>query len=127
MRSRPAVGTGSAIALVTRVGPLDRDPREDSVEPRGSHQLRSPSSSIVAGTSTILTRVASMRMAAARPRPNILAKTSSPRTKDRNTVTMTAAPAVMTRADLASPSATASALSPVLSYSSLIRESRKTS
>jgi hypothetical protein len=40
---------------------------------------------------------------------------------------MTAAPAVMTRADLARPSATASALSPERSYSYLIRERRKTS
>ena len=63
----------------------------------------------------------------ARPMPNILPKTSWPSTKERNTVTITAAPAVMTLADLARPSATASALSPVLSYSSLIRDSRNTS
>ena len=93
----------------------------------GSHQLRSPSSSIVAGTSTIRTTVASMKIAAASPMPNILPKTSLPSTKERKTVIITAAPAVMTLADLARPSATASALSPVLSYSSLIRDSRNTS
>ena len=82
---------------------------------------------MVAGTSTIRMRVASMRTAAASPMPNILAMTSWPRTKERKTVTMMAAPAVMTRADLARPSATASALSPVRSYSSLIRDSRNTS
>ena len=61
----------------------------------------------MAGTSTIRTMVASMKTAAASPMPNILPKTSWPRTKERNTVTITAAPAVITRADLARPSATA--------------------
>ena len=68
-----------------------------------------------------------MRTATPRPRPNIFVSTASPSTKAKKTVTMTAALAVMTRADLASPSATARALSPVRSYSSLIRERRNTS
>ena len=46
---------------------------------------------------------------------------------DPNTTTMIAAAAVMTRAVMASPSATEFAASPVRSYSSLMRESRNTS
>ena len=44
-----------------------------------------------------------------------------------NTMTMMSAAAVMTRAVALRPSATARPLSPVRSYSSLMRESRKTS
>ena len=98
----------------------------------GSHQLRSPSSSIVAGTSTMRTIVASMSTAIAKPRPNIFSDRSSPRTKAPNTQNMMSAAAVMTLAVIASPSATAVPLSgvprrTVRSYSSLMRESRNTS
>jgi hypothetical protein len=46
---------------------------------------------------------------------------------ERNTATMMAAAAVITRAVRDSPRATAAALSPEESYSSRTRESRKTS
>ena len=49
----------------------------------GSHQLRSPSSSIVAGTSTSRTMVASRSTATASPKPNIFSDRSSPSTKRR--------------------------------------------
>ena len=77
----------------------------------GIHQLRSPSSSIVAGTSTMRTMVASISTAIARPRPNSLSWRSSPRAKAANTQNMISAAAVMTRAVAARPSATAVALS----------------
>ena len=94
---------------------------------RGSHQLRSPSSSIVAGTSTMRTTVASTNTAVARPMPASLRNTASSITKAPNTVTMIAAAAVITRAVLASPSATARRLSPVRTYSSRTRDRRNTS
>ena len=72
-----------------------------------------PSSSMVAGTRTIRTMVASTKIATARPSPNsLIARSSMPSTKDRKTVTMMAAAAVMTRAVAASPLATARLLSP---------------
>ena len=86
-----------------------------------------PSSSMVAGTSTIRTIVASMKMAVASPRPISLSTRRSPRTNDMNTAIMIAAAAVMTRAVEARPSATAVALSPLTRYSSRIRDSRNTS
>ena len=80
------------------------------------------------GTSTIRTRVASTRMATARPRPKTSRmRSGSPMTKDPKTHTMMAAAAVMTRPVEAIPSATAALLSPVRRHSSWIRESRKTS
>ena len=54
----------------------------------GNHQLRSPSSSIVAGTSTMRTIVASMSTATARPSPNSFSDRSSPSTNAENTHTM---------------------------------------
>jgi hypothetical protein len=50
----------------------------------GSHQLRAPSTSIVAGTSTIRTTVASTRITVARPRPAGLRNTASLSTKAPN-------------------------------------------
>ena len=82
---------------------------------------------MVAGTSTMRTTVASMKIAVARPSPKSLMVVASPSTKLPNTVTMMSAAAVITLAVDASPSATASALSPVRSYSSRIRDSRNTS
>jgi len=87
-----------------------------------------PSSSIVAGTRTIRTSVASTRTAVARPRPNSFStRIGSLMMKDPNTQTMIAAAAVITRAVAASPSGTAVALSPVRRNSSRMRESRNTS
>ncbi len=94
---------------------------------RGSHQFARPSSSMVAGTSTMRTSVASMSTATARPRPMSLMARSSATTKLPNTHTMMAAAAVITRAVDASPSTTARLLSPERSYSSLIEDSRNTS
>ena len=82
---------------------------------------------MVDGTMTIRMRVASMKMAAAKPMPNSLMMMLSPSTNDRKNVHMMAAAAVMTRAVAESPSATAWPLSPVFRYSSRMRESRKTS
>ena len=93
----------------------------------GIHQLASPSSFIVAGTSTIRTMVASTKMAVARPRPNILIAGSSPSTKPRKTEIMISAAEVITRAVLAMPRTTEASLSPVAAYSSRTRESRNTS
>jgi hypothetical protein len=93
----------------------------------GSHQLRSPSSFIVAGTSTIRTTVASSSTAVANPTPNILTIGSSPSTKAPNTLIMMRAAEVMTRAVAEMPSTTAASLSPRWRYSSRTRDSRKTS
>jgi len=89
--------------------------------------LRSPSSCITAGTSTIRTIVASTRIAVANPSPMSLRKTSGLRANAPNTATMMSAAAVMTRAVFASPSATARDVSPCLECSSRMRDSRKTS
>ena len=71
---------------------------------RGNHQLRSPSSSIVAGTSTIRTMVASISTADDRPSPTSFSTRTLPRMKLPKTHTMIAAAAVMTRAVEAKPS-----------------------
>jgi len=81
----------------------------------GSHQLRSPSSSIVAGTSTSRTSVASSSTATASPRPKIFSDRVEPSTNAPNTQNITAAAAVITRAVAATPSAMAPLLSPVSS------------
>ena len=73
------------------------------------------------------TTVASMRIATARPRPSIFSDGIGLATKLRKTTTMISAAEVTTRPVPARPRATDSALSPVRSYSSLMRESRKTS
>lgn len=68
---------------------------------------------MVAGTSTSLTTVASIRIATARPSPSIFTVGSSPSTNPENTETMISAAHVMTRAVLASPCTIASWASPV--------------
>src|SRR4029077_4964659 len=65
---------------------------------RGSHQFQRPSNSIVAGTITSRTMVASMKTAAARPKPINLIERRSATMKLANTHTMIAAAAVITRA-----------------------------
>ena len=62
---------------------------------RGDHQLRSPISVIVAGTSSVRTTVASTRTATAMPMPSCLISTSSPAAKPANTMTIRAAADVM--------------------------------
>ena len=58
---------------------------------------------MVAGTSTMRTSVASSNTATARPMPNILPLTSSPRTKAPKTLIMISAADVITRAVLDRP------------------------
>ena len=94
---------------------------------RGSHQLRSPSIAMVAGTRTIRTSVASSTIATAMPTPSIFTTTSTSPAKPRKTATMIAAALEMTRPVEASPRTTLPRGSPVCSQSSRTRESRKTS
>jgi hypothetical protein len=82
---------------------------------------------MVAGTRTIRTMVASIRMAVASPRPSIFSDGTGLATKLRKTAIMISAADVITRPVPARPLATDSALSPVRAYSSRIRESRNTS
>ena len=63
---------------------------------RGSHQFLSPSSSIVAGTRSMRTMVASKRIAVARPVPIIFIVRSNSSMNDPKTTTMIAAAAVIT-------------------------------
>jgi hypothetical protein len=69
--------------------------------------LRSPSSFIVAGSSTARTIVASIRIATARPTPSCFIDWFEPVANAANVTTMTAAALVMTPAVLLMPSATA--------------------
>ena len=94
---------------------------------RGIHQLRSPSSCITAGTSTIRTIVASIRIAAAMPMPISFRNTSGLSAKAPNTATMISAAAVITRAVRASPSVTACEVERPDRNSSRTRLSRNTS
>src|SRR5581483_4043070 len=94
---------------------------------RGSHQFHFPSSSIVAGTRTSRTSVASTAIATAFPRPSSLIDGTPVPTNTANTHTMISAALVIVRADAASPSATARSVDPVAAYRSRIRESRNTS
>src|SRR6266508_2492384 len=94
---------------------------------RGSHQFARPSSAMIAGTTTIRTIVASSRIAVDSPRPVILTSGDGLATKLRNTTVMISAAEVITRPVPAMPRATDSALSPVASYASRMRESRNTS
>src|SRR4029453_1182814 len=59
----------------------------------GSHQFLAPSSSMVAGTSSMRISVASSRTATARPKPNILRTRLSSTMNEPNTTTMMAAAA----------------------------------
>ena len=70
---------------------------------------------------------ASMKTAAASPRPNSLMIRSSPSMKEAKTVTMIAAAAVITRPVRASPRVTALVASLSRSHSSWMRDIRKTS
>jgi len=89
--------------------------------------LKSPSSRIVAGTTSARTSVASIATASAIPSPMALMMTTSARANAPNTAIMIAAAPVMRRPLFSRPSATARVLSPVRRYSSWIRESSSTS
>ncbi len=80
-----------------------------------------------AGTSTPRTSVASTRTASANPTPISLMKVTDEVAKARKMIAISAAAAETSRPVRSRPCATASRLSPVTTYSSLIRESRKTS
>ena len=82
---------------------------------------------MTAGTSSIRTTVASMKMAAAMPTPITLRNTSGLGMNAANTATMIAAAAVMTRPVPASPSTMARLLSRVRTHVSRIRLTRNTS
>src|SRR3546814_13357440 len=63
---------------------------------RGNHQFLSPRSSMEAGTRTVLTMVASIKIAVARARPNRLRMALGLNRHDAKTVVMIAAAAVIT-------------------------------
>src|SRR5690242_6286646 len=110
-RDAPPVGTGvgagvgvgvpSSIRILGRIRPSHF----------GSHQLAGPSNSMVAGTRTSRTSVASTNTATASPRPNILTVGSGSPRKLRKTLIMISAADVITRAVLARPSTTLRRLS----------------
>ena len=93
---------------------------------RGRYQFQSPSSFIADGTISVRTSVASSSTATARPKPICWNITRPPLAKPANTATMISAAPVMMPAVLPMPAATAAVLSPLRSYSSLMRLSRKT-
>ncbi|PWG11793.1 hypothetical protein DF268_19715 [Streptomyces sp. V2] len=93
----------------------------------GSHQARSPSICMTAGTMRQRMTTASRRIATARPSPNCWSMRSGLRTKAPKTTIMMAAAAVMTLPVEASPSRTDRAGSLVRVHSSWMRETRKTS
>ena len=93
----------------------------------GAHQLALPARRMNAGTRTARMRVASRMTARARPSPNSLMKVTWEVAKARKTTASKAAAAVTMRPVRSSPRATDDTLSPEASYSSLMRESRKTS
>ena len=80
-----------------------------------------------AGTSAPRISVASMITASAIPMPNILMNVIPDVANAMNTIARSAAAAVTMRPVRSSPMATELVLSPLRSYSSLIRESRNTS
>jgi hypothetical protein len=85
-------------------------------------------SSMTVGSSTMGTRVESMRIATASPRPKTFRMWSgSSTTTEPNTKIMMVAAAVITRPLRARPSATANELSPVSRQRSAIWDSRNTS
>ena len=69
---------------------------------------------------------ASIKTAPPRPMPNSAMTRSPPKEKDEKTQIMTSAAAEMTRPVLAWPRLIASALLPVFSHSSCMRETRNT-
>jgi hypothetical protein len=106
---------------------LDVEVGEQRSSQVGIHQLRSPSRTMVEGTSATRTMVASMNTATARPRPICWMMMLSPSANPMNTTIMISAAEVMTRAVLEMPATTLSVLSPDRRYSSRVRESRNTS
>jgi hypothetical protein len=92
----------------------------------GRYQFHAPSSFMVAGRSTARTIVASIRTAAASPRPNCLKKGAYRVPKTAKTATMTIAALVTTPAVDLMPCATASSIFMPRSKDSRIRLRMKT-
>ncbi len=89
--------------------------------------MRSPTRSITAGTIVIRTRKASARTPTASAKPSVLMMNWSPVMKPAKTPVMMIAAAVTTRALCVNPWRTASCAELPWTYSSRIRETRKTS
>ena len=94
---------------------------------RGSHQARSPSSAITAGTSVMRTQKASIATPTARAKAICLMELMPSGTKNANTENMITAAATTTGPDAAMPSRIASTGFLPCTYSSRIRETRNTS
>ena len=92
----------------------------------GAHQLARPVSRITAGTSSVRTTIASISTASATPRPSILVLATLDVPIETITTARITAAAVIRPPVLLSPKTMDAWWSPVLSYSSLIRESRNT-
>src|SRR5207302_2401976 len=91
-RDAPPVGTGAGAGVGVGVGVGVPSSMRilGRIRPShfGSHQLAGPRSSMVAGTRTSRTSVASTKTATARPRPNILTVGSGSPRKLRKTLIM---------------------------------------
>lgn len=94
---------------------------------RGAHQFHSPRTDMVAGTSSMRTRVASMTIASTRATPVSLTARTRARTNPPKTMHMSSAALVMILPERCRPSRTASLVEWPRSCSSTMRESRKTS
>src|SRR5438132_4509558 len=93
----------------------------------GIHQFHRPNKRIVAGTSNVLTIVASTSTANAIPSPISFVTTIEVKVKAPATITNSSAAFVITPPVFSSPYATAQRLLYVLNHSSRIRLSKKTS
>ena len=93
----------------------------------GAHQFALPSSRIAAGMSTTRISVASTRIANVRPTPSILMNDTWDVAIAMHTIDMINAAAVTMGPTRCSPYITAALVSPWARYSSIIRDSKKTS
>src|SRR6266511_2057790 len=128
---RAARGRGRQVLVTsaTRLGTSSRKPMRSCSRRsgRGAHQLALPARRMNAGTSSARIRVASTTIASALPIPNSFRKVTCEVAKAMNTIASSAARVVTMRPLRSRPVATDEIVSPLRSYSSLIRESRKTS
>ena len=109
--------SGSGLDLQRLLGFLDAE----------AHQFALPASRMKAGTRVPRMSVASISTASASPTPSSLMNVICDVAKAMNTTDSRPAAAVTMRPVRSSPTATEAVLSPVRSYSSLIRDSRNTS
>src|SRR5919112_3900307 len=135
----PALSAGRPRVLALRPGPAGSTGRSSSCSSPSSEILgrtrsrharsvhaRSPSSVITVGATTMRTTSASIRIAAARPRPIVLTTTSGSETKPRKTLVMItpAARMILPTRDIARTTLWAGPAPPM--YSSRMRDCRKT-